>query len=89
MIPIRNRLLAVAAALTLSGCAGMEARVDDLAQGVEARSTCHSPSGEWIATGRDCTVSYSISKTVSTTTTTTTVETTPGAPPVPADDDAA
>ena len=75
MVPTRTRLLIAAAALTVSACAGAEARMDDLASGVDARSTCHTSSGQWAGTGRDCAISYSISKTVSTTTTTTTVQT--------------
>ena len=36
MIPTRNRLLIAAAALTVSACAGAEARMDDLASRVDA-----------------------------------------------------
>ena len=80
MIPTRNRLLIAATALTVSACAGAEARMDDLASRVDAQSTCHTSSGQWVGTGRDCAISYSISKTVSTTTTTTTTVQTPSPP---------
>lgn len=72
MPPVRTRLVILAAAFSASACAGVET-----GHGAEARSTCHTSSGEWAGTGRDCAISYSVSKTVSTTTTTTTVETTP------------
>ena len=77
MVPTRTRLLIATTALAVSACAGAEARMDDLASGVDARSTCHTSSGQWAGTGRDCAISYSISKTVSTTTTTTTTVQTP------------
>ena len=89
MVPPRTHLLIAAGALTLSACAGAEAPMNDLASRVDAQSTCHTSSGQWVGTGRECAVSYSISKTVSTTTTTTTtVETPPASPAVaPGEDD--
>ena len=65
--------LAVAAAVALSGCAGAGASLDRMAQGVEARSTCHTSTGEY-APGPGCVISYSatVSSTITTTTTTTT-----------------
>ena len=80
MIPTRSRLLIATTALAVSACAGAEARMDDLASRVDAQSTCHTSSGQWTGTGRDCAISYSISKTVSTTTTTTTTAQTPSPP---------
>jgi len=71
---------AIAAALTLSalsGCAATGASLDRFADKAEARSNCHTSTGELVP-APSCTVSYTVS---SSTTTTTTTTTTGAAPP--------
>lgn len=70
MVQFRTAL-AVVAAVALSGCAG--ASLDRLAEGADARSTCHTSTGEYVP-NPGCVISYSA--TVSTTTTTTITTTT-------------
>lgn len=82
MISVR-RMAAAAALFVLPGCAG----VDGMADQVEATSTCHTSSGEWVRTSQPCTVSYSASRTVSETTTTTTTTTVNAAPSAADDED--
>jgi len=77
------------ALFALSACAGAERSLDRMAAGVDARSNCHTSTGEWVG-GPSCTISYSLSSTSSTTTTVVTTTTTPAPPPAeappPADD---
>ena len=82
MVPTRTRLLIAATALAVSACAGAEARMDDLASGVDARSTCHTSTGDWVG-GRSCAMDWSATKTVTTTTTTVVTTTTPAPPLAP------
>lgn len=70
MISVRRAALA-AALFAVSGCAGAGASLDRMADQVDARSTCHTSSGEWVRSP-SCTISYSVAKTISSSTTTTT-----------------
>jgi len=76
-----RRTLAVVSAVALSGCAGTS--LDRMAEGIQARSTCHTSTGEHVPSP-GCVISYSA--TVSSTTTTTTTTTTPPTT-TPANDD--
>ena len=80
-----HRLLITTALFTLAGCAGVERSLDGLASRVDARSNCHTSTGDWVG-GPGCSVSYAVSSTSSTTTTVVTTTTTP-APPPPSKDD--
>ena len=73
MTSVRRPLFAVGALFGLAGCAGTGASLDRLAEQVEARSNCHTSTGEYVPSP-GCIVSYSVSsiKTTETTTTTTT-----------------
>ncbi|KQY84719.1 hypothetical protein [Brevundimonas sp. Root1423] len=65
---------AIAAVLNLSvlsGCAATGASLDRFADQAEARSSCHTSTGELVA-APSCTVSYTVSSSTTTTTTTTT-----------------
>ena len=82
-----HALAAVAALFALSGCAGAEASLDRMASQVDARSNCHTTSGQWVG-GPGCTVSYSVSSSSTTTTVVTTTTTSaPVAPGTPATTD--
>ncbi|MDP2116121.1 MAG: hypothetical protein Q8J71_01825, partial [Brevundimonas sp.] len=61
----------IAAGLVLSGCASAGPSLDRFEERVEARSTCHTSTGEF-APSPGCSISYSVTETKSTTTTTTT-----------------
>ena len=63
--------LAIAVAVTLSGCAAAGPAPDRM----DARSTCHTSAGEYVPS-QGCVISYSATVS-STTTTTTTTTTTP------------
>lgn len=72
------RAIAAALALSaLSGCAATGASLDRFADQAQARSNCHTSTGELVP-APSCTVSYTVS---SSTTTTTTTTTTGAAPP--------
>lgn len=64
-----------AAGLVLSGCASAGPSLDRFEERVEARSTCHTSTGEY-APNPGCTVSYSVTASSTTTTTTTTTSVT-------------
>ena len=68
--------LAAVAAVALSGCAGAGASLDRMAEGVDARSTCHTSNGEYVP-NPGCVISYSATVSSTTTTTTTTTTTPP------------
>jgi hypothetical protein len=88
MTALHRPLAGLAALFALSACAGAEASLDRMAAQVDARSNCHTSTGEW-AGGPSCAVSYSLSSTTSTTTVVTTTTTAaPASPetPPPADD---
>jgi hypothetical protein len=72
MTAIRRLAFAAAATgLVLSGCAAAGASLDRFADQAEARSTCHTSTGELVSMP-SCAVSYTVSNTTTTTSTTTT-----------------
>lgn len=64
---------AVGLCVLLAGCAGME-------DPANARSTCHTSTGEYVNVPTGCSISWSSSRTTSTTTTTTTTTPAPAKP---------
>jgi len=77
-------LVAFVALSSLSGCASAVTSLDRMADQVDARSTCHTSTGEWVG-GPSCTISWSGATTTTTTKTVVTTVTPPASPP-PADD---
>ena len=73
----RTAAALVAAGLALSGCASAGASLDWFDDRVEARSTCHTSTGQFVP-GPGCVISYSVTDSKTTTTTTTTTTAPPG-----------
>ncbi|MCS6622815.1 hypothetical protein N0B44_07830 [Roseibacterium beibuensis] len=75
MTALCRPLAALAALFLLPGCAAVDS-LDRAADQAEARSNCHTSTGEWVG-GPSCTMEWSVAKTTSTTTTVVTTSTAP------------